>query len=310
MQFQRSDYPKIANKIIPCACCGSSSFTATCYNDRYNFGIRTVVCNNCGLIFTSPRPENAWFKDFYRYHYRRYYEDVAIPDEAYLNKDWVQGRHQRNVELLSSYLPKSGRLLDVGCAEGTFLHLFTQKFPQWEAQGIEPSEDFSSFARSYYRLASIDTGEIEDLCNYPPYSYNLITASHVLEHLLDPNFLFIIARRLLKDQGLLFVDIPDAESKDCGIGHLHIAHVYHFSEKSLTNFFHKHGFEIIMSQRGNEKPIPWTLQVIGNKNHVVPIDWKPISVNSKQIARAFAIRCRTPAHVRLRKIFRKFVKGF
>lgn len=128
--------------------------------DRYKFGLRTVVCCNCGLIFTNPRPDKEWFGDFYRHHYPHFFFNVTIPDETFLNRDWIRGRHQRNVEMLSSYIPEKGCLLDIGAAEGTFLHFFQKKHPHWEVQGIEPSINFANFAKSYYQLQGIHSGDL------------------------------------------------------------------------------------------------------------------------------------------------------
>jgi SAM-dependent methyltransferase len=305
MIFQPHDYKKLAKYEITCACCGTSSCIEAFSGDRYKFGLRTVVCRNCGLIFTNPRPDEEWFEDFYRHHYREFYENVSIPDEAYLSRAWISGRHQRNVELLSTVIPGTGRLLDIGCAEGTFLHLFSQRYPQWEIEGIEPSEGFSAFARTHYKLPSVATGDIGELHRYPENNYDLITANHILEHLLNPNLLFLLARKLLKKDGLLFIDIPDAESKDRGIGHLHIAHAYHFSAKSLQNFFIKHGFEIAMSQKGIEKPTPESLQVIGSKVPHVPNQWEPASVDAIALAKAFRNRCQYPLDFRIKRIVRE-----
>ncbi len=302
MIFQPRDYQKLAKREILCACCGSGSCIEAFSGDRYNFGLRTTVCRKCGLIFTNPRPDKEWFEDFYRHHYRQFYENVSIPDEAYLSRDFIRGRHSRNVEFLSRFLPDSGSLIDIGCAEGTFLHLFLQRFPRWKVWGIEPSEDFSAFAKSYYQIDSIINGSIEDLHNYNLNRFDIITASHVLEHLLDPNIIFIEARNLLKKNGLLFIDVPDIESNSRGIGNLHIAHVYHFSERTLSNFLHKHGFRLVMSCKGREAQVPWTFQIIGQKLPHPPKHWQPPPIHGKQVARAFRMYCKLPLKARIKQL--------
>lgn len=263
--------------------------------DRYGFGLKTVVCLHCGLVFTNPRPSESWFTAFYRSEYRQYYEAIDVPNEQYLQRDWIKGRHTRNLSTLERMLPKSGRLLDIGCAEGSFLQLFRERLPSWEVHGIEPSETFSHFARTYYGLTTALTGSIEDLPRiHPQESFDVITASHVLEHLLAPHTLFDIARQLLKTNGLLFIDVPDANGTARGINNLHIGHVYHFSEQSLDNFFDRFGFQKVFSQKGVEVPVSWTFQSAARKLANAPQTWQPKPSDPRKVARDFSQYCRTP----------------
>ena len=281
------DYAQAPKELVPCACCGSTRHVVAYVGDRYDFGLRTVVCEDCGLTFTNPRPTGEWFEAFYRLHYRTYYEDVAKPDEEYLSRDWVRGRQSRNVQWLQrAGLPSEGRLLDVGSAEGTFLRLFEDGFPRWQAQGVEPSADFSAFARSHFGLRNVATARLEDLESWPSEQFDLITINHVLEHLLNPDWFFSTARRMLKTGGHLFIDVPDAESESRGIGNLHIAHVYHFTMASLGNFLAKHGFEVVSSRKGTETP-QWTFQIMARKAPEMPEQWKPAGVSVRQVVRSF-----------------------
>jgi SAM-dependent methyltransferase len=293
--FRSTDYARLPKQAVACACCGGADVLPAARGDRYFFGLETVACRACGLIFTSPRPDDAWFEEFYRLHYRRFYESMPAPDATYVLRDAIQLRHHHTLSLLAPHLADRGTLLDIGCAEGTFLHLFGQRFPQWELQGVEPSESFSAFAREHYGLSGVRTGHlktIEDGCDS---SLDLIVASHLLEHVLDPNAFFRTAHRLLRNDGLLSIEVPDAEGQKRGIQNLHIAHVYHFSERTLGHFLAKHGFARVWSRKGVEKPHPWTLHVLARKEGAPPDDWSPPSADADEVARAFARLCRSSA---------------
>src|SRR5262245_52749317 len=108
MKTNIEPYAQVPKKNVLCACCGSSSHRLAVRGDRYHFGLETVVCTACGLIFTNPRPEDSWFEKFYRFDYRKFYEEVEIPDEDYIKQDWIAGRHQRNLDFISSWLQPSG----------------------------------------------------------------------------------------------------------------------------------------------------------------------------------------------------------
>lgn len=302
LSFNPDGYRSLAKVSIACACCGSTRHSKPFVGDRHNFELHTVLCLDCGLIFTNPRPEADWFREFYQYHYRQFYECVKVPDHAYLQRDWIRGRHRRNVDLLGTFVEQQGVLLDIGCAEGTFLNTFRDRFQNWKVHGIEPSEDFSQFARKHYGLAEILTGNFEQLPNhFPPESFDVITASHVLEHLLVPNTLFDVARGLLRPGGLLFIDVPDVEGASRGVNNFHIGHVYHFTENVLENFFCKYGFERVACRKGLDDPVPWTFQAIGRKTESVPKHWKPKEFDSRRAARMFQRYSRPPMLRRFRR---------
>jgi 2-polyprenyl-3-methyl-5-hydroxy-6-metoxy-1,4-benzoquinol methylase len=285
-KLQAIDYERVPKEFVACSCCESGDSVVAFLGDRYGFGLRTVACSRCGLLFTNPRPTAEWFESFYRLHYRNYYESVVTPDEEYLATDWVRGRQRRNVEWLRGIgLPSRGRLLDVGSAEGTFLRLFQDAFPGWEAEGVEPSADFAEFSRSHYELKRVTTARLEDLDSWPAATMDLISINHVLEHLLDPDWFFGAAGRMLKPGGHLFIDVPDAEGESHGIGNLHIAHVYHFTMDTLGNFLEKHGFEAVSSRKGGETP-QWTFQVLARKSEGKGT-WDAPRVDADRIVKGF-----------------------
>ena len=289
-----ADYQDVPKAGVPCAGCASGEVVPACQGDRYGMGIRTVVCGRCGLIFTSPRPSADWFGNFYRKHYRQFYKKVSRPDEAWVKRPWIEGRHGRNIEFLAPYLPESGVALDAGCSERTFLAFLQERRPGWTVHGVETNAEFAEFARSYYGLGNSTIGEIEDLVERSPEQFDLVAANHVLEHLLDPAAFLSTARNLLKPGGLLFIDVPDAEGEKPGIWNLHIAHVYHFSAATLGNLLRRHGFEFVTWKKGEETPHPWTLRVLARKGEAgidLSQDGEAQSVDAEAIARAFAARC-------------------
>jgi SAM-dependent methyltransferase len=301
--FRSSDYRRLPLRPVACACCGGSDLHFATRGDRYFFGLETVVCNACGLIFTCPRPEDGWFEDFYRLHYRRFYESTSVPDSAYLCQESIQHRHARTLSRLAPHLGDTGTLLDMGCAEGTFLYLFGQRFARWRLLGIEPSEEFSAFAREHYGIEGVVTGDLKEVANWEEDTLDLVVASHVLEHLLDPNVFFRTAHHLLKPGALLSLEVPDAEGQRRGVQNLHVAHVYHFSERSLGNFLTKHGFEVVWARKGEERPHPWTIQLLARTTEAPPENWTPPPVDAVAVARAFASLCRSsPGSLLLRRL--------
>lgn len=106
--------------------------------------------------------------------------------------------------------PGSGKhLLDVGFGNGGFLKLAGEM--GWSAQGIDFDAKAVAVARAQgldARCASVDELLKEDA------RYDVITISHVIEHVHDPIQLFGILYRLLKPGGYLWIETPNVES--CG----------------------------------------------------------------------------------------------
>lgn len=305
----RRVYRQATKSDVPCALCGSSeSFTAV-HGDQHGLGLHTVVCKSCGLIFTSPRPSAEWFDQFYRIHYRHFNNDCDVPDDQYLNRPWIKQRLQNYIEILRPYLSQTGKILDIGCGEGTFLYLFKKEYPDWEVYGISPDEGFADYARTQYGLKNVVTGGIDDLADWAEKQFDLITANHVLEHLFEPNKLFSSARHLLKDDGLLFIDVPDAEGQIRGIVNLHIEHLYHFSQATMRDFLDKNGFRTLLMAT-DDGMRPWTFHVVAAKSPELLLAWRPRPVNSKSIAEAFAQHCRLPIRTHLYRLYVKRIKHF
>jgi SAM-dependent methyltransferase len=154
---------------------------------------------------------------------------------------------RRANDLLGLMGEKRGRVLDIGCGSGTFLHYLG--LAGCEIHGTEL--EGPAFERAG-RVPSIHLGKGEmGLEKYPADFFDAITLWHVLEHLRDP---FDILRRcchLLAGDGVLVVEVPDIDSwqgRIFGNNWLHLdppRHLYQFTGRALKQLVHRCGFEII-----------------------------------------------------------------
>lgn len=102
---------------------------------------------------------------------------------------------------------KKGRLLDVGCGNGSLID--RARTWGWEATGVEPDPVSSDLARR--RGFEVVSGSIEDAC-FPDSSFDVVTMSHVVEHLPDPRKTLAECRRILKTGGWLVLATPNTDS--------------------------------------------------------------------------------------------------
>jgi len=100
-----------------------------------------------------------------------------------------------------------GSLLDVGCGNGDFL--LRMKHLGWNAQGIDP--DPLAVLAAQERGLSVQTSSLDE-AGFPDKSFDVITMSHVIEHVPDPIELLKECRRVLKKGGQLILLTPNPES--------------------------------------------------------------------------------------------------
>jgi SAM-dependent methyltransferase len=85
----------------------------------------------------------------------------------------------------------------------------------------------------------------------PSASFDAITLWHVLEHVHDLQGYMAQLKNLLKENGRLFIAVPNYTSKDAAIYKEDWAawdvprHLYHFSPRSMKTLVEKHGLKIV-----------------------------------------------------------------
>ncbi|MHB8171592.1 MAG: class I SAM-dependent methyltransferase [Thermincolia bacterium] len=207
-----------------------------------------VKCRTCGLMRTNPRPTPETIGFYYPEDYGPYQstrvEVVKISGEPRpIWKRLVKRIVQFNTDCLP-LLPK-GRMLEVGCASGSFLHRMSGE--GWEVEGVEFSAKAASLARSLgYK---VHAGSLETAPE-PDHPYDLVTGWMVLEHLHDPILVLRKLYRWTKPGGWLVVSVPNAESleahifKDCWYALQLPTHLYHYTPRTLEMILAKGGWRI------------------------------------------------------------------
>ena len=164
-------------------------------------GGEILRCIRCGTHQVVPRPSPS---DLAKLYDEDYFESFKAGRGIIGGNTEASPVLRHRLKLLEERLGQKGKLLDVGCALGVFVkHSVDQG---WDAAGLEPSE---WAAREGKRLYGI-TIHVADLAHAPidPGSLDVIHINHVMEHLVDPVEEMTSARRLLRDGGVLVVEVP------------------------------------------------------------------------------------------------------
>jgi 2-polyprenyl-3-methyl-5-hydroxy-6-metoxy-1,4-benzoquinol methylase len=136
------------------------------------------------------------------------------------------------------------KLLDVGAGNGEFLKLM--KMLGWVVEGTETDERAVNYARSNHAL-TMHLGFLSDI-KLPDNTYDVITLSHVIEHVFNPEELMLECKRLLKPGGRLVILTPNSGS----LAHRKFGkywrgleiprHMFVFSVKNFSILAQKTGF--------------------------------------------------------------------
>ncbi len=205
-------------------------------------GIRVVECGYCGLIFLDPFPKCDSAAHYDADYYRPWLAEQARPRAAL----WG-----RRADLLARFA-RVGRLLDVGCGDGSFLVAARDR--GWQVAGTEVSRWAARRLREGHRLA-VSEGDLLEIDRWET-SFDVVTMWHVLEHTERPLQTLRRAGELLGRDGILIVAVPKA-----GFTLLHLAyplargrrlryytpgerelHLYHFTPSTLRCMLEKAGF--------------------------------------------------------------------
>jgi 2-polyprenyl-3-methyl-5-hydroxy-6-metoxy-1,4-benzoquinol methylase len=210
----------------------------------------TVVrCSACGLQRTSPRPTPETIGLYYPDDYGPY-KGTRVVDGG----GNVRGLKARLLELAkrifdtkASAIPQLplGRMLEIGCASGSYLHHMAQR--GWEVEGIEYSPTAAQSARALGYV--VDIGALETITK-PAERYDLIVGWMVLEHLHQPvESLRKLAGWARKD-AMLVVSVPNvgsAESRIFGSNWYALqlpTHLFHYDTSSIAKVMQAGGWQV------------------------------------------------------------------
>lgn len=215
-------------------------------------GHRIVRCRGCGLRYVNPRRGEAENLEIYG---RRYFDRARDRERGDVTRDLVRLRDTASIEAIRRHCTtESPSLLDVGAGTGSF----AIRARNTEFFGSISATDISDANQKRFKAAGIDLyiGELPDLSIGP---FDVITAQHVLEHVLDPAGFLEAVHRALVPSGLFHVLVPNEASftsrvkstlsrvgvkprpfKHLAPGH----HLYFFEPATLKRLLTTHGFRV------------------------------------------------------------------
>lgn len=249
----------------PCAICGESRPEA--FQIWFDGYLKLYQCAHCGFVAQFPGPG----KDTVVNNYEEYYsldfvnngQEFMYPERRCVLQDIVDR---------IAALQDRGTILDVGCGDGHFLYLCAKK--GFQCFGVEDSKALSAYA-SEKTGAQILQGQYNPAM-FSEGRFDIITLIQVLEHIPTPIDVLETAKRHLRPNGLLVIEIPSIDSPHflayrwtrikkfvqppTGVIHCHYGY---YNTKSLLTLTEKCGFKTVslVTGRWQYKYSGWLRQI-------------------------------------------------
>lgn len=254
--------PRELSRKAGCLLCGGILTRVLCGVTDTRFGIAgrydVMRCSDCGLEQIYPVPSASELKTLYENHYNYGGERDTVYTRI---REWFHFSFLYRLWLvldgdISFHEPKgSGRLLDIGCNEGRGLKIYSKN--GYHAQGLELNETAAQVARA--EGFTVHTCLLQEF--RPLHLYDVVVLSNVLEHSLNPKEMLADVRRILKDDGQVWISCPNNQSWQRKVfgqkwANWHVPfHTVHFSSATLKSILAESGFAKI--EIGQITPALW-----------------------------------------------------
>ena len=166
----------------------------------YNLkGYRIIQCKNCKTCFVEKMPSDKELKEFYngfKYCINENNKRLIINNNF---KKWYK----------SFNLPKDAKMLDIGGVNGYFSLAF-EKLGFGKATYIDLDPQACEYVKTL-GISSVINDDVKNLSEHTD-RYDFIYSRHVIEHLTNPISLIENAIKLLSDDGVFVLQMPNGMS--------------------------------------------------------------------------------------------------
>jgi SAM-dependent methyltransferase len=202
------------------------------------FPFEVFACGNCGLPqIVKPIDPDILYRQF-NYNFSSWKPEPHQPDE--LDTIAAFTRHES--------------VFEIGCNDGLFMTRLRERGAK-VLVGVEPNPVSGKIARE--RGITVYPDMISPaLCHdavAKAGKFDLVIARQVLEHIVNFENFFECVKLVLRDDGLLFIDVPDFTpgSTAGDVSVLWEEHVSYFTEPTLLALLARHGFEPVSVKKYN-----------------------------------------------------------
>lgn len=190
---------------------------------------KVVRCLSCRVVYAIPLGPAG--RD------SALYSDMLFADDYLAEEPGLRERARIILAQIGRF-KKRGRLLEVGCGPGFFLD--EARKSGWEVQGVDLSQLSRERCAQKFQI-DVKKGNLQE-AGFDDRAFDVIVINDVLAQLHDPKGELQEARRVLKNDGILYLSTPDIDSVWSRLLRsrwwgIHNRHRFYFSKKTLGSFF-------------------------------------------------------------------------
>ena len=177
--------------------------------------------------------------DIPSYDYRTYAMAVGAITAEVLNSQ---------ATFISSILPKNSTAIEIGCSSGDLARALRKmhEFRRYDGVELSPAKEMAADI-----LDKVFDAPVTDLLNNNQLSeaeYDIVLTSHCLEHVDDVHQMIADMKRLLKPDGVMFIEVPNRSGHKALPFDDNRSHLHFFSVSSLSRLLSAHGLDIRQAQ--------------------------------------------------------------
>ena len=230
-----------ALQAIDCIFCGPGAAAPVVIHEN---GFDGRKCQDCGLIFISPRPSLAQIIDLYGH------DDAHVPAQSHLAASFSKRLYARHSLSLLRRHKTAGDVLEIGAGGGFFLD--EARKVGFNPFAIEFNGKQSEHMRATLGIPCVGKPLADD--PFPGQSFDVIYHCDVVSHFYQPLDEFQAFHKALKRDGLLMFETGNLG--DVHPRHLRLFrrfqypdHLFFFSTENISHLLEKAGFELIATYR-------------------------------------------------------------
>jgi 2-polyprenyl-3-methyl-5-hydroxy-6-metoxy-1,4-benzoquinol methylase len=220
---------------------------ATKIRHAENSQLGVWLCGNCDVQFLHPMASVDELTDYYNGEYRKEYVHQSYYCQEEMDKFFQENLREASQRLdrIRRQLDPQDEVLEIGCASGYFLSTVAP----WVKSAAGTEWDANN--EQYAKAKGFDVRRnIDEFAH----SFDKIFLFHVLEHILDPVAFLKGLRPFLKENGVVYVEVPNRDDVLLKTYHLksfcdfyyQTAHLWYFNRISLEYVCRQAGFSIHM----------------------------------------------------------------
>ena len=191
-----------------------------------------VYCRNCGFGKMDPMPPKGKVSVFYNEFYQSANLDIEEIKKGHVESPELCNR----VEFLLSHCAdmEGSSLFDFGAGLGSFVRLIKGRRPDWHffstdvQKKVELLRGLDLFEEVYPEDTPITR------------KFDIVTATGVWEHLLEPGDTLQSFWQCVQPGGLLFIEVPNTPPEYHGVpDRMDLPHTLFYTSKSARHFFER-----------------------------------------------------------------------